>query len=199
MTPEATLSAYEEKLGLREKEEIDVLEQKQVITKKIIEGKGLGANGENRPIDIVLLPPEAEVPPLKTILEKYRDQADVQMLILFLYRFLQTPLVLDGFDKDDVSRDAWEKKIAEKDEFGSIGEKIILRNRLRPNIINEAINPLSMLADSVPSAKLEQIVQKIPSAELSADNYKTKDFAEKSELVKKVTNLVAEALNALAS
>lgn len=191
MSLQKEVDHFEEKFAMQDSD-LSLLKPKErdLMEQEIISGAKTG-----HPIEIIKLKLDNDVPKVAELLSKYEDTFDVQILVFFLYRFLNTPLVLDKFDANDSARDDWSDSIVEN--HGKAGYAMINRNRLRANIMSESASVIKAIADYLNSSELQAIVNTIPFEKLENTNYKSLPFAEKMKLVQLVTGATQEALRVL--
>ncbi|NCN87803.1 MAG: hypothetical protein GW941_02815 [Candidatus Pacebacteria bacterium] len=137
------------------------------------------------------------VPDKQVVLDALsEDNQDLAPMIEMVYVFLQTPIVEDHFEADDEARDAWEEAVFE--QFGNQGTDIILRNRLRVNVIGEVLSIIDIFPDFLQDYGLRNILNQIDKRAYDAQLYKNLSLEEKLKVVASVTDTGIKMLKYLA-
>lgn len=173
----------------------EITDEYDVVLEQLKSGEKTG-----RPIEIEKPRIPEDVPTFKQLVEKYRENSDLLYALIYLYQYISTPIILDGFGSDDEARTEWEKDVQRKftnngDQRGDFALTIVNQNKLRLNSLNNVNYSLQILMffeDENFSAS--SFFNRLRPEIKDTDQYKKLDIDQKKEVAKETTELVYEVL-----
>lgn len=175
----------------------EISDQYPQIVDQLLSGELTG-----HPIEIYDPEIPKDVPTFKELVEKFQDNPDLLSAILYLYKYIVTPVVIDNFGTDDASRQKWEEKLAlsygdseEEINKGKFALTIVNQNKFRYNSLTNVFYGLQILAifDDEQWQSSEYFSRLRPEV-ASSDEYRALTFDQKKEVMDETTQLVYDLL-----
>lgn len=152
------------------------------------------------PIEIKEPDIPADVPTFQQLVEKYADEPDLLNALLYLYKYIATPIVIDNFGTNDEARENWEKDIVEQHSHGNSDRgkfalTVVNQNKLRYNSLTNVFYGLQilMIFDNEYWQTSNYFARLRPEV-ASSDEYRALDFDQKLQLTEETTQLVYDLL-----